>query len=296
MLRRHKGKWSHCSTNSWSWHKIKVNGQLQKLATQPLEKEDLLLLSQKDGWAPHWPGRAGEKKNCYPRRGPKPNSLFLQPQRLHYTTLHYTTSHHTTLHDTTQRHTTLNHNTPHYTTRDHTTPHYATLRHATLHYTTLQRTTTTLHHTTLHYSTLHYTTIRYTTAHYTTLHHTTLRYKDTTLHYRANNVLSYLNTAFLHTNVWQTAEWQDTLHRNGYYSQYEYLVSQYCDVRHTPCPLKLCIPPSSGIVRWWLFPVFGAELPLDNCTSTVILNNPVLLFCNITSRVSKYYFYFELKL
>ena len=34
---------------------------------------------------------------------------------------------------------------------------------------------------------------------------------------------------------------------------------------HAPCLLKLCIPPSIGIVRWWLLPEFGAELPLDNC-------------------------------
>ena len=32
---------------------------------------------------------------------------------------------------------------------------------------------------------------------------------------------------------------------------------------HTPCFLKLCIPSSSGIVRWCVFPEFGAELPLD---------------------------------
>jgi len=44
---------------------------------------------------------------------------------------------------------------------------------------------------------------------------------------------------------------------------------------HTPCFLKLCIPPSNGIVRCWLFPEFGAELPLDNCTPTIILNNLV---------------------
>ena len=44
---------------------------------------------------------------------------------------------------------------------------------------------------------------------------------------------------------------------------------------HAPCLLKLCIPPSNGIVRWWLFPEFGAEFPLDNCTPTLILNSPV---------------------
>ena len=37
----------------------------------------------------------------------------------------------------------------------------------------------------------------------------------------------------------------------------------------------VCIPPSIGIVRLWLFPEFGAELPLDNCIPTIILNNPV---------------------
>jgi len=45
---------------------------------------------------------------------------------------------------------------------------------------------------------------------------------------------------------------------------------------HAPCLLKFCIPPSNGIVRWWLFPEFGVELPLDICTPTIILNNPVL--------------------
>jgi len=49
---------------------------------------------------------------------------------------------------------------------------------------------------------------------------------------------------------------------------------------HAPCLLKLCIPPSNGIVIWWLFPELGAELPLDNCTQTIILNNPVF-YCNI---------------
>jgi len=44
---------------------------------------------------------------------------------------------------------------------------------------------------------------------------------------------------------------------------------------HAPCLSKLCIPPSNGIVRWWLFPEFGAELPLDNCSPTIILKYPV---------------------
>jgi len=41
---------------------------------------------------------------------------------------------------------------------------------------------------------------------------------------------------------------------------------------HAPFLLKLCLSPSNGIVKWWLFPEFGAELPLDNCTPTIILN------------------------
>ena len=44
---------------------------------------------------------------------------------------------------------------------------------------------------------------------------------------------------------------------------------------HAPCRLKLCIPPTNGIVRWWLIPEFGAELPLETSTPTIILNNPV---------------------
>jgi hypothetical protein len=51
-------------------------------ASQPghltLGEERPLLISQKDGWTPCWPGRAGEKKNGHPRRGLKLNSLFLQ--------------------------------------------------------------------------------------------------------------------------------------------------------------------------------------------------------------------------
>ena len=46
--------------------------------------------------------------------------------------------------------------------------------------------------------------------------------------------------------------------------------------KHATCLLKLCIPTSNGIVRWWLFPEFCDELPLENCTPTIILNNPVV--------------------
>ena len=47
---------------------------------------------------------------------------------------------------------------------------------------------------------------------------------------------------------------------------------------HAPCLLKLCIPPSNGIVRWWSFPEFGVKLSLDKCTPTIILNNPVYFY------------------
>ena len=52
----------------------------------------------------------------------------------------------------------------------------------------------------------------------------------------------------------------------------------YLRLRDTNPPrlLKLYIPPSNAIVKWWLFPEFGAEVPPDNCTPTIILNNPVL--------------------
>jgi len=46
---------------------------------------------------------------------------------------------------------------------------------------------------------------------------------------------------------------------------------------YTHCLLKLFIPPSNGIVRLWFFPEFGAEFPLDICTPTIILNNPVYI-------------------
>jgi len=48
---------------------------------------------------------------------------------------------------------------------------------------------------------------------------------------------------------------------------------------HASFLLKLCITSSNGIVRWRLFPEFVAELPLDNCTPTIILNNLYLIDC-----------------
>ena len=50
---------------------------------------------------------------------------------------------------------------------------------------------------------------------------------------------------------------------------------------HAPCILKLCVPPLNRIVLWRLFPEFAAELPLDNCTPTIILNNPVYIYIYI---------------
>jgi len=51
---------------------------------------------------------------------------------------------------------------------------------------------------------------------------------------------------------------------------------------HAPCLLNPCISPSNGIVRWWLFPEFGADLPLDNFTPKIILNNPVFWWKKLT--------------
>ena len=60
---------------------------------------------------------------------------------------------------------------------------------------------------------------------------------------------------------------------------------------HTTWLLKLCIPPSNGIVRWWLFTEFGAELPLDSCTPTIILSNPVNMYICIYTYIYIYIHY-----
>jgi len=52
---------------------------------------------------------------------------------------------------------------------------------------------------------------------------------------------------------------------------------------HEPCLLKLCIPPWDGIVRGWIFPEFGAELPLDYCTRIIILNKHIYVYIHIES-------------
>jgi len=51
---------------------------------------------------------------------------------------------------------------------------------------------------------------------------------------------------------------------------------------HAPCLLKLSIPPSNGIVRWWLFPEFGAESAAFGCVRHVrsVLNT----FFGLSSR------------
>jgi len=51
----------------------------------------------------------------------------------------------------------------------------------------------------------------------------------------------------------------------------------YLQFLNTPthCLLKVFITPSNIIVRLCFFPEFGAELPLEICTPTIILNNPV---------------------
>jgi len=76
------------------------------------------------------------------------------------------------------------------------------------------------------------------------------------------------------TNINTIIEFVPHVSGDGFSGGSDYYL-QFRDT-HALCLLKLCIPPSNGIVRWWLFPEFGAELPLDNCTTTIILNNPVL--------------------
>ena len=77
------------------------------------------------------------------------------------------------------------------------------------------------------------------------------------------------------TNINTILEFVSHLSRDGFNGG----ADSYLQFRDTqaPCLLKLCITPSNGIVRWWLFPEFGAELQLDNCTPTIILNNPVFI-------------------
>ena len=54
----------------------------------------------------------------------------------------------------------------------------------------------------------------------------------------------------------------------------------YLPVRNTHAHtlLKECTPSSNGIVRGWLFPEFGAELQLDNCTLKITLNIYIYIY------------------
>jgi hypothetical protein len=58
---------------------------------------------------------------------------------------------------------------------------------------------------------------------------------------------------------------------------------------HAPCLLKLCIPPSNGIVRWWLFLIFVAELLLDNCNWPTFIKRKQTkrLLCAVRRHLSK---------
>jgi len=83
----------------------------------------------------------------------------------------------------------------------------------------------------------------------------------------------YMCTLCDSTNINTIIEVVSHFSSDGFSGSYDsYLQFRYT---HAPCLLKLCIPPWNGIVEWWLFPEFGAELPLDICTPTIILNNPV---------------------
>ena len=86
----------------------------------------------------------------------------------------------------------------------------------------------------------------------------------------------YMCTLCDSTNINTTIEFVSQVSGDGFNGGSD----SYLQFRNTHAPflLKLCLPPSNGIVRWWLFPEFGAELPLDNCTPTFILNNTAQLF------------------
>ena len=83
----------------------------------------------------------------------------------------------------------------------------------------------------------------------------------------------YICTVCDSTNINTIIEFVSHVSSDGFNGGFDsYLQSRDT---HATCLLKLCIALSNGIVRWLLFPEFGAELPLDNCTPTIILNNPV---------------------
>ena len=83
----------------------------------------------------------------------------------------------------------------------------------------------------------------------------------------------YMCTICDSTNINTIIEFVPHVSGDGFNGGYDSYL-QFRDT-HAPCLLKLRKPPSNGIVRWWLFPEFGAELPLENFTPIIILNNPV---------------------
>jgi len=72
--------------------------------------------------------------------------------------------------------------------------------------------------------------------------------------------LLYIRTLCDSTNINTIIEFVPNCFNGGSNSYLQFRDTQ------VPCLLKLYIPPSNEIVRWWLFPQFRAELSLDNCT------------------------------
>ena len=68
-------------------------------------------------------------------------------------------------------------------------------------------------------------------------------------------------------------------HDNPVRSKLSVACQRWWFLLHAHRLLKLCLPPSSGIVRWWFFTEFGAELPLDNC------NWPTFMKCKHKKRL-----------
>ena len=57
-----------------------------------------------------------------------------------------------------------------------------------------------------------------------------------------------------------------------------------CEIHTHPVYLNCAYRLRNGIVRGWLYPEFGAELPLDNCTATIVLNIYVDIYIESDSK------------
>ena len=65
-----------------------------------------------------------------------------------------------------------------------------------------------------------------------------------------------------------------------------------CEIHTQPVYLNCAYRLRNGIVRGWLYPEFGAELPLDNCTPTIVLNNHVDIYIQLDIKSNRLNFLF----